>query len=193
MENKKELVIVIPTYNEKANLEKLLPLIGITFKKRNIVGGVIIVDDNSPDGTAEFLKQLIPKINTKSFYVELVSRPSKLGLGTAYIEGFSKALTKQAEYIIGMDADFSHDPKYLPVILRGLRHNQVVIGSRYVPGGGIRNWSLFRRLLSKAASLFSKLVLGWKINDPTTAFVGFQRQALKDLNFAAIKTTGYAL
>src|SRR3990167_9450945 len=192
MEKKSELIIVMPTYNERANLEKLLPLISMTYKKRGITGGVIIVDDNSPDGTAKFLKRLIPDIYTKGFSVDLLLRQRKMGLGTAYIEGFNKALTKQTKYILGMDADFSHDPKYIPVILRGLRHNQVVIGSRYVPGGGIRNWSLFRRLLSRSASLFSRLVLGWKINDPTTSFVGFQKQALKDLNFAAIKTTGYA-
>jgi len=186
------LVIVMPTYNEKSNLQKLLPRIKEVFTKNKISGGVLIVDDNSPDGTAEFIRELIPQIKASDFFLELLFRPKKLGLGTAYIAGFQKALSLNPKYILGMDADFSHDPKFIPEIYRQLQVNQMVIGSRYVSGGGIRNWSRWRRILSKTASLYTKLVLGWKINDPTTAFVGFQKTALKHIKFSEIKTKNYA-
>lgn len=187
-----QLVIVMPTFNEYSNLQKLLPQIKDVFIANKIAGGVIVVDDNSPDGTAEFVRKSGKNLNSSKFFVDLLFRPKKMGLGTAYIAGFTKALTRDPGYILGMDADFSHNPRYIPEIFRQLQSHDVVIGSRYVPGGGIKNWNIWRRLLSKSASLYTKIFLRWRINDPTTAFVGIRTAGLKKVRFAAIKTTGYA-
>lgn len=185
-------MIVMPTYKELMNLKKLLPQIKKTFLKNHIPGGILVVDDNSPDGTAAYLQKLRPSFSGKSFFLELLLRPGKLGLGTAYIDGYNKTLEKNPAYVLGMDADFSHDPKYIPEIYRQLHKYDMVIGSRYVAGGGIENWNMWRKLVSKTASIYSKLILGWTIDDPTTAFVGFKTSRLKKLPFAKIKTTGYA-
>jgi dolichol-phosphate mannosyltransferase len=191
MTKQKKLVIVMPTYNELENLKNLIPLIKETFKKNNIPGGLIIVDDNSPDGTTQFINENQNNIQNAHFFCELLSRPNKLGLGTAYIEGYKKAFSYNPDYILGMDADFSHDPKYIPIIYKELSNHQMVIGSRYVLGGGIRNWNIWRRTVSRIASIYAKILLGWDINDPTTAFVGFRADLLQNIKFDRIKTSGY--
>jgi dolichol-phosphate mannosyltransferase len=181
----------MPTYNELENLKTLITQIKNTFENNGINGGLLIVDDNSPDCTADYIEKHSKKINSDTFKCMLLKRPGKLGLGTAYIDGYKMALSYKPAYILGMDADFSHDPKYIPEIYRELHENKMVIGSRYVKGGGIRNWNLWRRTVSRVASIYAKVMLGWAINDPTTAFVGFQASFLADLPFAKIKTTGY--
>jgi dolichol-phosphate mannosyltransferase len=193
MDNSPKLTIVMPTYKEGENLKGLIPLIKNVFKENNIKGGLLIVDDNSPDGTAELVSKMQNEISDGDFKLELLLRPGKLGLGTAYIDGYYKAFSDLADddFILGMDADFSHDPKYIPAIYAALKDNQMVIGSRYVAGGGISNWSFIRRFVSRSASVACKIILGWDINDPTTAYVGFRVGALKSLPFDKIKTSGY--
>jgi dolichol-phosphate mannosyltransferase len=190
MANKK-LVIVMPTYNELINLKILIPQISEVFTSNGIFGSLLIIDDNSPDGTSKYIEANKVKLSNENFKLELLTRPGKLGLGTAYIDGYKIALSMEPDYILGMDADFSHDPKYIPTIFNELSNNDMVIGSRYVKGGGIQNWNLWRKTVSKVASIYAKTMLGWTINDPTTSFVGFRREFLKKLPFTKIQTRGY--
>jgi dolichol-phosphate mannosyltransferase len=191
-----DLVVVMPTYNEKANLAKLLPDIKSVFHKMHLKGGVLIVDDNSPDGTGLFVDNQIKLLSDRNFFIDILNRSGKLGLGTAYKDGYNKVITERnPEYILGMDADFSHDPKYIPEIYNTLKQNDMVIGSRYVPGGGTQNWGWIRRMVSRMAMLYCKIILGWGINDPTTAFTGFRTSGLKkiDYNFITAKNNGFLI
>jgi dolichol-phosphate mannosyltransferase len=187
-----DLVIILPTYNELENLKKLLPIIMSTFRKMQIKGGVLVVDDNSPDGSGDYVEQLIPRLTNREFFIKLLRRPGKLGLGTAYVQAYDKVIKEiPVKFVLGMDADFSHDPKYLPEMYKALTHNDMVIGSRYVPGGGTRNWSWIRRMVSRMGGLYSKMLLWWTINDPTTAFTGFRVDALKRLDYHKITAVNY--
>lgn len=187
-----DLVIILPTYNEKANLEKILPNIKEVFHKMQINGGILVVDDNSPDGSGTYVKNIIPEISNDKFFLKILERPKKLGLGTAYIQAYEKIINEiDTEFVLGMDADFSHDPKYLPAMYSALKNNDMVIGSRYVKGGGTINWSLLRRLVSRMGGLYSKLLLWWPINDPTTAFTGFRVSKLKELDYKRINAINY--
>ena len=182
-----DLVILMPTYNEKANLGALLPQIKTVFDKLQIKGGLVVVDDNSPDGTGAFVDGQIKLLSDQNFFVDIIKRPGKLGLGTAYIDGYNKVITQNdPKFILGMDADFSHDPKYIHEIYKALLDNDMVIGSRYVPGGGTLNWSWPRRMVSRIAMLYCKFLLGWGINDPTTAFTGFRTSVLKKIDYKSI-------
>lgn len=192
LDTDKSLIIIMPTYNELANLKELIPAISKHYKENGITGGLVIVDDNSPDKTGQYINTHKSALKTENFFVDIVERPAKLGLGTAYIDGYNYIIKEyNPDYILGMDADFSHDPKYIKPIYDLLKSAQVVIGSRYVKGGGVSNWKLFRRVISKGASVYSQLVLNWPIKDPTTAFVGFQTPALTSLPYQKIKTQGY--
>ncbi|MEI7579856.1 MAG: polyprenol monophosphomannose synthase [bacterium] len=186
------LVIIMPTYNEKANLEKLLPQIKKQFTITKISGGVLIIDDNSPDGTSAYVNKIILDMSDSNFFIKLRKRPGKLGLGTAYIQGYKQVFKEMpSRYILGMDADFSHDPKYIPEIYQALKDNDVVIGSRYVPGGGTLNWGIVRRIISRLGGLYSKILLWWPVNDPTTAFTGFRSDALKQLDLERVQAENY--
>jgi dolichol-phosphate mannosyltransferase len=188
----KSLFILMPTYNELVNLKELIPLIEKTFVENKIRGALVVVDDNSPDKTFDYIKNHLHEFETDNFKVDILLRPAKLGLGTAYIDGYNYIIQKyNPYYILGMDADFSHDPKYIKPLYDLLQNTQMVIGSRYVKGGGVQNWKLFRRLISKGASLYTQAVLNWPIKDPTTAYVGFQVSALKTIPYQKIKTQGY--
>ena len=180
------VAVVIPTYNEASNLSELtdrLFALGIPNTR------LIIVDDNSPDGTAEVAKNLAEKFDKR---VEVIERPAKLGLGTAYVEGFSRALGDGADYVLQMDADLSHAPEYIPAFLETLRRADVVVGSRYTRGGGVdETWSLWRRGLSYLANLGIRMVTGLKVRDATTGFKGFQRGALSSLKLAEFKCKGF--
>ena len=150
-----ESLIIIPTYNERENLKELISqILGLGLNVK-----VLIIDDNSPDGTGEIADRLSQRYKE----VEVIHRPGKMGLGTAYIEGFRYALKAGFDYIFQMDADFSHDPKYLPSFLEKIKEFDLVVGSRYVKGGGIKNWSLDRRLLSRVGNLYARTVLGINI------------------------------
>jgi dolichol-phosphate mannosyltransferase len=177
-------LVVIPTYNERDNILQLVPRIlaqGDAFH-------ILIVDDNSPDGTGELAEELA----RQEPRVHVLHRPGKLGLGTAYVAGFRWGLDFGAELIFEMDADFSHDPAMLPVFVEEIGDCDLVLGSRYVPGGGVRNWPLPRRLMSQGGSLYARTILGIPIRDLTGGFKCFRRQVLESLPLDEVQTTGYA-
>lgn len=177
-------VVVLPTYNEIDNLEL------VTAKILQMGDfDVLIVDDNSPDGTGQLADQLSLKHPGR---VQVLHRPTKEGLGPAYLAGFSQALKEGYDYVFQMDADLSHDPSYLPELKAGLGASDVVLGSRNVPGGKSVGWPLRRRVLSKGGSLYARLVLGLPVHDLTGGFKGFRRQALEMLDLDSIHSNGYS-
>ncbi len=182
-----KVVVVIPTYNEALNLPELVRgLMG-----QDIPGlEILIVDDNSPDGTGQLAQEIGQQYPGR---IEVVHRSGKLGLGSAYILGFNRALQKGADHIIEMDADLSHPPECLPVFLEKCRDADVVAGSRYVPGGKADpSWGLLRRLLSRGGGLYARRVLGLKVKDPTSGYKCFRRKALERLSIDRIKSEGFA-
>ncbi|MBP2662076.1 MAG: undecaprenyl-phosphate mannosyltransferase [Firmicutes bacterium] len=178
-------LIVIPTYNERNNLAQLLHLIYQQDKTFH----VLIIDDNSPDGTGELVHELIQKEYPDNLF--LLTRPGKLGLGTAYIAGFQWALERDYQYIFEMDADFSHNPKYLPHFLAVAENYDLILGSRYVPGGGVTKWSMLRRLISYCGSLYSRVVLGIPYKDLTGGYKCFRRRVLETILLDDIRSNGY--
>lgn len=181
MEDFKPLVI-IPTYNEALNIKFIINEIFKTCPDINI----LIVDDNSPDGTAEIVHQMLDK------RIYILKRTKKQGLASAYIEGFKKGIDLGFNRFIQMDADFSHKPEYLPLMLENLKKYDFVIGSRNIKGGGVQNWSLFRNLISKAGSLYSKVILFCPINDLTGGFNGWRKEVLEGINLNNIISLGYS-
>ena len=179
------VLLIIPTYNEAENISALLADI------ERIVPAihVLVVDDNSEDRTGDVVEHLA-KLHCGGWHV--LRRAGKLGLGTAYIAGFQWALERDYQAVIEMDADFSHDPHHLPQIICQLNAYDMVIGSRYVRGGGTRNWSLVRRLISWGGCGYARVILGLPIADPTGGFNGLRRQVLDALNLESIKSEGYA-
>lgn len=177
-------LLIIPTYNEIDNIEKMLTLLTNLYPELNI----LIIDDGSPDGTAEFVKKF-QEINNK---INLIERSGKLGLGTAYITGFKWALERDFEYVFEMDCDFSHDPKDIPVLLQAAQTNDLVIGSRYIDGIRIINWPFRRLLLSYCASIYTRIITGIKILDVTGGFKCFSRKALTSLNLNKVFSNGYS-
>lgn len=178
-------IVIIPTYNEIENIHDIIEAVlgqGSQFS-------VLIVDDNSPDGTGDavvLLKQSNPRIH-------LIKREGKLGLGTAYIAGFKYAIAQKFDLIFEMDADFSHDPKLLPKMYElCLNQADVVVGSRYVPGGNIKNWSKDRVLLSMLASFYVRIITSMPVKDPTAGFICYKRSVLETLNLEKIKFIGYS-
>ncbi len=179
-------IIVIPTYNEKENI---VSLINDIFLLKIPDLKIIVVDDNSPDKTAEAVAQA--KTIFRDLY--LVKRNSKLGLGSAYIAGFKKAMALGADLIIEMDADFSHDHKDLPRLITACENGaDLAIGSRKIPGGKIIGWNFKRHLMSSGAMLFARILLGLKTKDITAGFRCFRRQVIKKININSIKSNGYA-
>jgi dolichol-phosphate mannosyltransferase len=177
-------LVVIPTYNEAENLESLVDAI---LEKGPF--DVLVVDDNSPDGTGELADLLANEFPKR---VAVVHRPGKQGLGPAYRAGFSYALTRGYQYIFEMDADFSHDPSGLPALRAALQDADVVLGSRYVRGGETKDWPIGRRLLSQGGSLYAAWILGLPFHDLTGGFKGFSARVLKTLDLDAIRSNGYA-
>lgn len=179
-------LIIIPTYNERENIVMLLPQI----YKVNSELHVLVVDDNSPDKTYEVIEDLINSTYQGKLF--LIRRAGKLGLGTAYIEGFKWALARDYDYIFEMDADFSHNPIYLKDFLQKIKTSDLVLGSRYVKGGGVKNWDLLRRIISRGGSLYSKTILGLPFNDLTGGYKCFSRKVLENINLDDIKANGYS-
>ncbi|HPH67871.1 MAG TPA: polyprenol monophosphomannose synthase [Kofleriaceae bacterium] len=178
-------LIVVPTYNERGNVE--------TIAQRFLDGlpGVelLFVDDNSPDGTGD----LLDAIAAKEPRVHVMHRAGKLGLGTAYVQGFTWGMERGFDFLFEMDADGSHDPKYLPTMLALAEDGaDVVIGSRYVPGGGTVNWGLSRKLISRGGGLYARTVLGVDIRDLTAGFMCWRRSALEAINLASVTSNGYS-
>ncbi|MBP2666222.1 MAG: undecaprenyl-phosphate mannosyltransferase [Firmicutes bacterium] len=179
-------LIIIPTYNERENIESLLELITQTDPAAHM----LIVDDNSPDRTFEVVEGLMQSRYPDRLF--LLKRAGKLGLGTAYIAGFKWALARDYDYIFEMDADFSHDPKYLPDFLAAIQTHDVVLGSRYVPGGGVKNWGLVRKFISRGGSLYARTILGLSLRDLTGGFKCFRREVLQAIDLDAVKSNGYS-
>ena len=180
-------LIIIPTYNEKENLGPLLEAI---YEIRPDIH-VLVVDDNSPDGTGQLVAEWAeaPQYEGRLF---LLRRAGKLGLGTAYIAGFRWALARSYRRILEMDADFSHNPRYLPDLLAAAEEADLVLGSRYVPGGGVKNWGFWRRFLSRGGSLYARVLLGLPYQDLTGGFKCFRREVLETLDLGAIRSNGYS-
>jgi len=177
-------MVVIPTYNERDNIEKLVS--AILELKQNF--HIAIVDDNSPDGTgkiADDLAMRYPEVN-------VIHRKEKTGIGQAYIEGFKYALINGVEYIFQMDADFSHDPALLPTFLEMLKCNDMVIGSRYRGGVRVLNWDFKRLLLSKFATKYVNIITGLPVTDATGGFKGFRRKVLESIDLDKIRSDGYS-
>lgn len=177
-------VIVIPTYNESDNIQALVE--AILALRRDLQ--VVVVDDNSPDGTGELVEQLARTHKA----VHVIHRPGKLGLGTAYIGGFRRGFALAADRIMTMDADFSHHPSYIPRMIEMSRSFDVVIGSRYVDGGGTRYWSLPRRLLSRTANACARVVLGLHVRDCTAGFRCYRPEVLQSIGLDRIFSDGYS-
>jgi len=180
-------LVIIPTYNEKENISSIIHAV---FKLA-VDFHILVIDDGSPDGTAEIVKNALqPQFTGKLFLEE---RKGKLGLGTAYIHGFMWALKRKYEYICEMDADFSHNPTDLPRLVSACEQGaEVAVGSRYVPGGSIKNWSLDRHIYSRGGSIYTRLITWIPVKDPTAGFVCYQRKVLEAINFNQIKFVGYA-
>jgi dolichol-phosphate mannosyltransferase len=180
------VAVVVPTYNEAANLPELAERIfalGISNAR------LIVVDDSSPDGTAQLARELSRKFDGR---VEVIQRPGKQGLGTAYVQGFSRALAEGADYVLQMDADLSHAPEYIPSFLEALKDADVVVGSRYARGGGVdKKWSLKRRLLSSSANLGIRTAAGLRVKDATSGFKAFRSSVLKSLEGVKFQCRGF--
>lgn len=177
-------VVIVPTYNEADNIQALVE--SILELPENLQ--VIIVDDNSPDGTGQLADNLARAFST----VQVIHRPRKMGLGTAHIAGFRRALALGAERILTMDADFSHHPRYIPRLIELTRSYEVSIGCRYIDGGGTRYWGLARRALSWGANACARFILGLHVHDTTGAFRCFRREVLEVLDLDSIFSEGYS-
>ena len=184
MVDAKKAIIIIPTYNEKENVERLVADIFINQPDINI----LFVDDNSPDGTADIIKTMME--NNKA--LSILEREGKMGLGSAYIAGFKFALEKGYEYILEMDADFSHNPKEIPNFLNEIESNDLVIGSRYIKGVNVVNWPLTRLLISYFANVYTRVVTGLSVRDLTGGYKCFRRNVLETIDLSKIKSNGYA-
>jgi dolichol-phosphate mannosyltransferase len=177
--------VILPTYNEAGNIERMVEAIG---PKLSADDRILIVDDNSPDGTGRIADGLVA-VDPR---VEVLHRPGKQGLGPAYIAGFRRALEGGAGLVVQMDADFSHDPAYLPRLIAASALADLVVGSRYVPGGGITEWGAARRLISRGGSLYSRVVLGVPVRDLTGGFKCFRREVLESIELNTVNASGYS-
>ena len=176
-------LVVIPTYNEAANLERIAPEL---LSRPDC--SLLVVDDNSPDGTGDLAEQLGRRFDGR---VSVLHRPGKLGLGTAYVAGFREALRSESDLIVQMDADLSHNPADVPRLMAACDRADVAIGSRYVRGGGADGWPLSRWLISRGGSLYTQMILGLPVRDPTSGFKCFRRKALAKIDLNQIQASGF--
>ena len=179
--------LVLPTYNEAENVEPIVRAALAELAKTGRPHHVLVVDDNSPDGTGRIADRLAADVDE----VEVLHRPRKEGIGPAYLAGFDRALAGGAELVLEMDSDFSHDPADLPRLIAAADDADLVLGSRYVPGGGVTEWGLGRRAVSRGGSLYAQLLLGLSVHDLTGGFKCFRRQVLERLDLKAVGTDGY--
>jgi dolichol-phosphate mannosyltransferase len=182
------LVICLPTYNERENLEPMTEALARVFKAHELDARVLVIDDASPDGTGELADRLARELP----WLEVLHRQRKDGLGPAYLDGFRRVLREGAELVMEMDCDFSHDPADVPKLVEAAQSADLAIGSRYVPGGSIRNWGKLRRAVSRAGSLYARGLLGLAVTDPTSGFKCYRRAVLEALALDRITTKGYA-
>jgi dolichol-phosphate mannosyltransferase len=174
--------VCLPTYNERENLESMLRALG----ERGVT--VLVIDDNSPDGTGELADRLAGELG----YVDVLHRQTKEGLGPAYLAGFRHALAAGAERILEMDCDFSHDPRDVPRLLAATEDADLALGSRYVEGGAVENWGFVRRTISAGGSLYARLLLSSPVRDLTGGFKCYRREVLETIDLDAIDSRGYA-
>ncbi|MBX3007390.1 MAG: polyprenol monophosphomannose synthase [Melioribacteraceae bacterium] len=177
-------IVIIPTYNEIHNIQLLVPQLLESYPGLDI----LIVDDNSPDGTADY----VLKLSENNSRIKLIKREAKLGLGTAYVAGFKYMLANGYDCAMQMDADFSHDPKELKRFLENIQEFDLVIGSRYIYGVRVINWPIQRLLLSYFANLYSRIITGMPVKDGTGGFKCFRRSVLESINLDNIKSNGYS-
>jgi dolichol-phosphate mannosyltransferase len=177
-------LIIIPTYNERDNIQKLIPLL----MKLDLSLSILVVDDNSPDGTGK----LVNDMSEQNDRIQVLHRPSKLGLGSAYIAGFKHAIQQDVDCIFEMDADFSHDPNMISEFLEKLETCDVVIGSRYISGINVVNWPMSRLLLSYFANFYTRIITGMSIQDATGGFKCFKREVLEQIDLDQVRSDGYA-
>lgn len=178
------VLVIIPTYNEIENVKKIIPV--VLEQNENI--DILIVDDNSPDKTGDYVE----KLSKENPRVKLIRREKKLGLGTAYIAGFKYALANNYDYVFEMDADFSHDPNEINNFLEAIKDSDVVLGSRYINGVRVLNWPMSRLLLSYFASVYTRIITGLPVKDATGGFKCFRIDVLKAIDLDNIKSNGYS-
>jgi len=179
-----KIYIIIPTYNERNNIAKLLSQIfSLGIEELN----VLVVDDNSPDGTGQLVEQL-KRSNPK---LDILHRQEKAGLGPAYVAGFKEAIVRGADYIFEMDADLSHNSKYIPEFLEAIKDHDLVLGSRYIKGGGTENWNWLRKLVSQAGNIYARLILGLPFKDITGGFKCYHREVLEKIGLGDLSSVGY--
>ena len=183
--NLNRVLVIIPTYNEIKNIEKVLDVV-FWLGIENL--DVLIIDDNSPDGTAEFIKRYMKNQNS----LFMIQRSGKLGLGTAYVTGFRYALERDYQYIFEMDADLSHDPREIPNFLSAMNKADLVIGSRYLTGVNVINWPLVRLFISVIASKYTRFITGLPIHDCTSGFKCFNRRVLEAIPLEEVSSSGYS-
>lgn len=181
----KKALIVIPTYNEAENIVRLINEI-LMLRFENVMIDVLVIDDNSADGTSELVKKLS---NPNVF---IIDRERKMGLGTAYIIGFKTAIEREYDFVFEMDADFSHDPKAIPEFLSKAMEFDLVIGSRYLNGIAVVNWPLSRLLISIGASIYTRMITFLPVNDVTAGYMCYRVNALKEINLDSVKSNGYS-
>jgi dolichol-phosphate mannosyltransferase len=182
----KKVLVIIPTYNESENILNLIPEV-LKYSDSNYQWNVLVVDDNSPDGTANMVEGL------KNPNVFIIKREKKLGLGTAYVRGFKYAIENSFDFVFEMDADFSHDPKYLPGFVELIeKGNDLVVGSRYINGVSVVNWPISRLFLSYYANIYTRIVTGLKVKDTTAGFMCYRVSALSQIDLEKVKSNGYS-
>jgi dolichol-phosphate mannosyltransferase len=178
-------VVCLPTYNERENLEAIVQALGEVLDTSH--DGVLVIDDNSPDGTGDIAVELAERLP----WVSVLHRERKEGIGPAYIAGFRRLLAEGAELILEMDCDFSHDPADVPRLIAAAEDADLVLGSRYVPAGGTENWGLLRRFVSRGGCLYAQVLLGVRVRDLTGGFKCFRREALEAIDIDAVAARGY--
>ena len=179
-------VLCLPTYNERENLEPMIAALGEALDTSRDV--VLVIDDGSPDGTGEIADRLAAEHS----WVSVLHRETKEGIGPAYVAGFRRALAEGAELVMEMDCDFSHDPADVPRLIAATEDADLVLGSRYAPGGGTANWGLVRRFVSRGGCLYAQVILGMRVRDLTGGFKCFRRQTLEAIDLDALSAHGYA-
>jgi dolichol-phosphate mannosyltransferase len=179
--------LILPTYNEAENIERIVAAALPQLAATGLEHRVLVVDDGSPDGTG----QIADRLASESPAVEVLHRTSKDGIGPAYLAGFHHALAGGADLLMEMDSDFSHDPVDIPRLVAAADRADLVLGSRYVPGGGVTDWGLLRRLISRGGSLYARLLLGVPVNDLTGGFKCFRRAVLETIDLSGVGTNGY--
>ena len=179
-------VLCLPTYDERENLEAMIVALGEVLDTSS--DRVLVIDDGSPDGTGEIADRLAAELP----WVSVLHRETKEGIGPAYVAGFRHALAAEAELVLEMDCDFSHDPADVPRLIAATEDADLVLGSRYAPGGGTANWGLLRRIVSRGGCLYAQAILGLRVRDLTGGFKCFRREALEAIDLDALSAHGYA-